>query len=87
MRRDVEIDRICPSLVSWHRYAPDVKADLFSTRVISDAGAYLIDPIEIGPERLRSAVSPDAIAGVVVTNENHARASGELAAAFCARWW
>lgn len=82
MRTDVEINRICPSLVSWHRYAPDVKADLFSTAVLCEAGAYLIDPIEIASDELRSAVAPAAVAGVVVTNENHARASGELAAAF-----
>lgn len=82
MQPDLEIDRICPSLLSWHRYAPDVKADLFSTAVLSKAGAYLIDPIAIGSDELRTGLSPAAIAGVVVTNENHARASGELAAAF-----
>ena len=82
MRPDAEIARICPSLLSWHRYAPDVKADLFSTAVVSEAGAYLVDPIATGSDELRSAVAPAAVAGVVVTNENHARASGELAAAF-----
>ena len=82
MRPDWEIDRICRSLVSWHRYAPDVKADLFSTAVISNAGAYLIDAIDISFDDLRSAISPASIAAVVVTNENHARVSGELAAAF-----
>ena len=82
MAADLEIDRICRSIVAWHRYAPEVKADLFSTAVVTNAGAYVIDPIEIEPERLRALIAPAPVAGVVVTNENHARAAAATAEAF-----
>ena len=79
---EVEIDRVSATIVTWHRYAPEVKADLFSTAVISGAGAYLIDPIAIDIQRLREALAPAGAAGVVVTNENHRRAAVDVAAAF-----
>ena len=82
MRSEPELDRVCDTLVSWHQYAPDVKADLFSTAVISGGEAYAVDPIAVDTERLRTIVAPAAIAGVVVTNENHARAAVDVAAAF-----
>ena len=79
---EVEIDRVSRTVVTWHRYAPEAKAELFSTALISTAGAYLIDAIDIDPECLRTTVAPAHIAGAVVTNENHARAAADVAAAF-----
>ena len=79
---EVELQRICPSLISWSRYAPEVKAELFSTAVIGKRGAYLVDPIAVDPETLREALAPAKVAGVIVSNENHARAAAEAAAAF-----
>ena len=75
-----DIHRVCRTVVTWHRYAPDVKAELFSTAVISNAKAYLVDPIKIDCECLQTTLAPAEIAGVVVTNENHARAAVEVAA-------
>ena len=80
--RDVELQRVCPSVLSWSRYAPEVKADLFSTGVVAASGAYFLDPITINAEALREACAPAEIVGVVVTNENHARAAADTAAAF-----
>ena len=76
-----EVDRVCQTVVTWHRYAPEVKAELFSTAVISEAGAYLVDPIAIDHECLRRTLAPAQIAGVVITNENHERAAVDAAAA------
>ena len=78
----MEIHRVCQTVVTWHRYAPEVKAELFSTAVISSDGAYLVDPIAIDRESLRTTLAPAAIAGVVVTNENHGRAAVDVAATF-----
>jgi glyoxylase-like metal-dependent hydrolase (beta-lactamase superfamily II) len=75
----VELQRVCRTVVSWSRYAPDVKADLFSTAVIAERGAYLVDPIKIEPESLRQALAPAEVAGVIVTNENHARDAAKMA--------
>ena len=79
---EVELQRVCPSLVSWSRYAPEVKAELFSTAVIGERGAYLVDPIAVDATALREALASAEISGVVVTNENHARAAAGTAAAF-----
>ena len=84
MERDVEFHRVCPSLLTWHRYSGEVKADLFSTAVLVNGRGYLVDPIGTASDQLRSALAGSAIAGVVVTNENHARAANEFAAAFSA---
>ena len=79
---EVEIDRVCETIVAWHRYAPEVKAELFSTAVIATVGAYLVGPIQIDPAWLQTALAPAPIAGVIITNENHARAAAETAADF-----
>ncbi len=76
------MDRICATVVTWHRYAPEVKAELFSTAVISETGAYLFDPIAVDRQRLGNALAPASVAGVVVTNENHGRAAVDAATDF-----
>ena len=68
--------------MTWHRYAPEVKAELFATALITETGSYLVDPIAIDPERLRTTLAPAPIAGVVVTNENHGRAAVDIAMSF-----
>jgi glyoxylase-like metal-dependent hydrolase (beta-lactamase superfamily II) len=79
---EVELQPVCPSVFTWSRYAPEVKADLWSTAVIGDRGAYLVDPIAIDAETLRNALKPAEVLGVVVTNENHERAAAEIARKF-----
>ena len=76
---EVEFQRVCSSVFSWWRYAPEVKADLFSTAVVAGRSAYLVDPIALDAEILREALAPAEVVGVVVTNENHARAAAEVA--------
>ncbi len=81
MAQKVEIDRVCPSVVCWHRYAPEVKAELFSTAVVLAGEAFLIDPIAIDVNTLRAEIAPAAVSAVISTNENHGRAVAETAAA------
>jgi hypothetical protein len=66
----------------WHRYDPSVKAELFSTAFTTEAGTCLIDPVSLSDEHLATALGEQRIAGIFVTNANHARA----AAAFSARF-
>jgi glyoxylase-like metal-dependent hydrolase (beta-lactamase superfamily II) len=56
-----------------------VKADLFSTAVSSPSATYLIDPISLPSDSLTELQRQFPIAGIVVTNQNHWRASPELA--------
>jgi hypothetical protein len=76
-----EIETIVPELCLWRVYDPTVKADLYSTAITIGQCTYLIDPVPLTPDAL-AKLSPNAVAGIVVTNENHQRAAPEFAAKF-----
>ncbi len=63
----------------WQAYDPAVKADLFSTGLATPAGVYLVDPIPLAQSLLTTALRGGAVAGVVVTNENHFRSAQAVA--------
>jgi glyoxylase-like metal-dependent hydrolase (beta-lactamase superfamily II) len=77
----VESHHLAQGLNIWHRYDSTVKADLFSTAIATDSGTLLVDPIELGDEELPGTAR---IAGIVVTNANHLRASDFFSAKFSA---
>ena len=81
MIHEPELTQIGPGLFVWQRYDPAVKAELFSTALIT-SGVWLIDPIPIQPAALEPVLAISKIAGVIVTNTNHERASGEFAERF-----
>ena len=64
----------------WQRYDRSVKADLFSTAIITPEGICLIDPTPLDPAALKELQSRGPIVGIVITNQNHWRASADLAA-------
>jgi hypothetical protein len=76
MPRAQEVDEVAPGIFVWQAYDNTVKADLFSTALDTDAGAWIVDPIPLTSEALLSfrANHPKA-AGIFVTNANHARAA------------
>lgn len=74
-----EIEPVAPGIFLWRYYDPALKTDLFSTGLETPSGTYLIDPIPLAPEALAGLKN---IAGIVVTNQNHVRASEEFAARF-----
>lgn len=78
----VEVHELRSGLFIWHRYDAAVKADLFSTGLTTSAGLYLLDPIAPDDENLLAAVRRHSVAGVIVTNVNHARAAGAFAQRF-----
>jgi len=74
-----EFHRLSPGIWIWHRYDAGVKADLFSTALAMKAGVVLIDPITPAPPELARALTGSKVAGVIVTNGNHARAAAGFA--------
>ena len=77
-----DFDRIAPHLALWHGYDHAVKADLYSTCVLTPRGAYLVDPIPLQSETLDELVGSGRVSGIIVTNSNHYRASAQFAEQF-----
>lgn len=77
-----EVDQVSPGIFVWQTYDRKVKADLFSSALVTPAGTYLVDPIPLGPNALVSLRALPGAAGIFVTNENHARAAAEFAEGF-----
>ncbi len=67
--------RLSPTLSIWHRYEPAVKSDLYSTALKTPKGVFLVDPIADLP----GVLEEEPVVGIVVTNDNHARAAASLA--------
>jgi hypothetical protein len=77
-----DFDRIAPYLALWHTYDPAVKAELYSTCLLSSDGACLIDPIPLESEALDELVGSARVARIIVTSSNHDRASSRFAEKF-----
>jgi hypothetical protein len=77
-----DFHQVAPGLLLWHHYSKAVKADLFSTAIATASGIYLVDPIPLAKESLVALAKLGPIAGVVVTNGNHQRASLNYAERF-----
>ena len=78
MTPEVFVHVLSPSLAVWHCYDPSVKADLFATKISTPAGVYLIDPIPLPSPTLSSLLGHERVAGIIVTNGNHARAADDF---------
>jgi hypothetical protein len=76
-----DFDRIASNIAIWHDYDSDVRAELYSTWLGTSGGMYLIDPIALQREALHRLIGPGKVAGIVITNSNHHRASAKFAAA------
>jgi hypothetical protein len=81
MPRAQEVDEVLPDILVWQAYDSKSRADLFSTALTTHAGTYIVDPIMLGPDGLRSLCAQRRAAGIFVTNVNHARAAVEFARA------
>ena len=74
-----DFDRIASNVAIWHDYDRGVKAELYSTSLTTSEGMYLIDPIPLEKEALDELIGCDRVAGIVVTNANHHRATARFA--------
>jgi glyoxylase-like metal-dependent hydrolase (beta-lactamase superfamily II) len=77
-----DFDRIAPHLSLWHDYDPAVKADLYSTCLLTSGGVYLIDPIPLKSEAFDELLGSARVTGIIVTNGNHLRAAAQFAKQF-----
>jgi hypothetical protein len=75
-----ELSSISPSLFLWQAYDPAVKAELFSTAIVTTNGIYLVDPTPLDPDPLNKLVGLGSIRAIIVTNANHWRAAPHFAA-------
>jgi len=66
----------------WQSYEPAIKSDLFSAAVATHSGLYFIDPIPLAEDALNDLCYRQKLAGVIVTSENHFRASSSFADRF-----
>src|SRR6266705_1301679 len=79
-----DFDRIASNVAIWHDYDRGVKAELYSTSLTTAEGMYLIDPIPLQSDMLGKLIGACPVAGVIVTNSNHYRASHQFAEQFSA---
>ena len=79
MREPAELQQISPSLWLWQAFDPSVKADLFSTVALAGSALFLVDPIPLIPGLLEGLLGRHALAGLMVTNAHHARATAQFA--------
>lgn len=77
-----ELVLIAPSLCLWQAYDPTVKADLFSTAILTAAGTVLVDPIQMENAPLRELLNIGSIAGIFITSANHWRAAAQFVEKF-----
>ena len=82
MRAASDFDRIASNIAIWHSYDSAVKAELYSTYLRTPDGTYLIDPIPLASGALYELIGSNSVAGIIVTNSNHHRASAKFAADF-----
>jgi len=82
VRQASDFDRIASNVAIWHSYDPAVKADLYSTCLLTPDGACLIDPTPLESEALRELVGSGRVTGIIVTSSNHDRASSRFAEKF-----
>lgn len=82
MQSASDFDRIASNIAIWHCYDSAVKAELYSTYLGTSRGTYFIDPIPLESEALYELVGPNSVAGIIVTNGNHRRASTKFAEKF-----
>lgn len=71
----LEFDQIQAGLSIWHGYDNAVKADLFSTAISAIDGIFLVDPIQLEETALAQMLRKDSVAGIILTNNNHFRAT------------
>lgn len=79
-----DFDRIASNIAIWHGYDSAAKAELYSTCLGTSGGTYLIDPIPLQSEALYQLIGSNSVAGIIVTNGNHHRASAKFAEKFSA---
>src|SRR5438045_6020232 len=78
MSSPAELQIVSDRFAIWHAFDRSVKADLFSTAVVTPEGTVLVDPIPISSSNLSELQARKPISAIIVTSQNHWRASDQL---------
>ena len=82
MTAATDLDKIAADLFIWQAYDQAAKSDLFSSAIVTRDGIFVVDPIRLRKAPFAQLREQGMIAGVVITNANHLRASGQIAEQF-----
>jgi hypothetical protein len=82
MTAATDLDKIAPDLFIWQAYDQAAKSDLFSSAIVTRNGIFVVDPIPLKNAPFAQLREQGVIAGVVITNANHLRASDQFAEQF-----
>src|SRR5207247_10645157 len=82
MTAATDLDKVAADLFIWQAYDPAVKADLFSSAIVTADGIFVVDPIPLRKAPLAHLHDQGVIAGVIITNANHLLASSQFAERF-----
>ena len=77
-----DVDLVAPGVFIWQNYDPAVKADLFSTAIQTEAGLFIVDPIELDERAVHFLTKGRKVAGIIISSANHIRAAREFALNF-----
>ncbi len=78
-----EFTRHRPTLVTWEVYDPSIRSHLNSAALLTKEGWWLVDPVPILATALKQLLDEKSLLGILLTNENHERASTSLAKDIC----
>jgi glyoxylase-like metal-dependent hydrolase (beta-lactamase superfamily II) len=79
-----DFHQLRPGFWVWQVYDSSAKVDLFSSAILTSAGVYIVDPISLPDPQLRQFSEAATVAGIIVTNANHSRASSAYSDRFSA---
>lgn len=70
-----EVHEILPGVFRWECFSREHKVELTSYAVLADGQLYIFDPIELIAEARKRLLANHPVAAIVLTNENHERAT------------
>ncbi len=82
-----DFHQLLPGFWVWQAYDSSAKTDLFSSAILTSAGTYIVDPIPLPDPQLRRLSQASKVAGIIITNANHLRASSAYSDRFSVPVW
>ena len=79
-----EFVRVLPCFALWHAYDPKLKAELFSTALVTGNELTIVDPIALPRAHQMELESLGRVARILITNANHARDAATFAHSYSA---
>ena len=80
-------EMVAPGIFRWSRYAPEMKVELTSHAVVFRRHVFIFDPIALAEEQCRQLASLGRPVAIILTNNNHERATAEMRRRFQLPVW